>query len=379
MIRFVEINFEKVFYLFLAILVPCFSSAQNRGAQRDTCADIYEVAQEYYEDGQLKLVIETLSPCFQDETSSRAEEIHELAVLSYLFLDDKAAAEKKLIELYNLFPFHQVDQLIPDLLYLDAGVIVYPGFELKVSGGGLIINRPIGFNTQAIPGQTLISEGYGTLGDDPFSFQGEVTGSFNLTQKGPFLNLGLGFTKNSFRYTGTYAGVTNPSGNTDQVTTTFRERLWVINVPVYISQYIRINQANIRNADWLPYVYGGFSLDLVNRRSARWIDPEVSYTNFEGGQALSFDDYQIGSLRQRGNASLFIGGGVKLRSGLHAFHIEARYGQYLRSLRRNNTEATTLTQQIQEDLHYRGGDFRLQNFTIFVGYSRLYFKVAKKR
>ncbi len=355
------------------------STAQSRKPSRDTCAYIYEIAQEFFEDGQLKKVIETLTPCFQDFGSNRSEEIYDLAVQTYLFMDDKAAAEKKLIELYQFSPFYQVEQTIPDLRYLDAGVIVYPGFELKGSVGGLFINRPIGFSSQTLPGQTLISEGYGAIGDDPFSFQGEVVGSFNLTQRGPFLNLGLGFTKNSFRYTGTYSGVTNPSGNSDQATTTFRERLWVINVPVYISQYIRINQTNIRNADWLPYIYGGFSIDLVNRRSARWIDPEVSYTNFEGGQALSFDDYKIGPLRQRGNASLFVGGGVKLRSGLHAFHVEARYGQYLRSLRQNNTEATTLTQQIQEDLHYRGGDFRLQNFTILVGYSRLYFKVEKKR
>lgn len=360
--------------LFLLLLLISTLSATAQVVERPA-AERYELAMDLYEEGRLNLVIDTLAPFF-DVRSTRQSDILNLSAAAYKFLDEDELAKQQLLKLFDMNPFYRLDQSIPELRYLEDELIIYPKFTFRFKGGVYIFNRPLIYNKQQVEGIDVLSENYGLDSGDPIGTFAEFTYGKALWPKGPYLYSGLGFSRYSFRYTGEYGNVINPAGNTDQVTFSYHEKHWWFHVPMFVKWNFLIPGRSFREQIFIPYAYGGLSLDLMRKQNTEWSGITLAYESMANEPPNTYSDRQISSLRRSFNYSVLAGGGIQARSGYHVGFIEIGIAQALRNLQTG--EDTDLAAEFERDFYYRGPDFGLSNVQITVGYSRFFFGASEK-
>lgn len=363
--------------LLLGIFLLCTSLSLSAQAYRTECAERYEIAQQLYRAGRLNLVIDTLQSCFEVRGDRRLD-ILSLSAAAYKFLDEPDSAKQQLLTLFDINPFYQLDKSIPELKYLEEELIIYPKREINVKAGVYMLNRPVTTQKNNIEGVVVVDESFGLGTGDAVGAHAEITYGRNLWPEGPYLNAGLGLSRYSFRYNGVYENVLNPNGERDGAQVSFRERHWWLHVPLYLKHYFIIPGSSIRKQIFIPYAYGGFSLDFLRGPSAEWTDATVTYNNYNEGQTLSLEELSIEELRNGFNTSLMLGGGMKARSGVHTFFIDLSYAQMLLNLSKDPGSNSDITQTLTQSWHYADNNFQLANIALTIGYSRFFF-TAKER
>lgn len=358
-------------------LLFCGTTATPSVAQmlQDSGEERYELAQDLYEEGRLNQVIDTLRPFF-DSASSRQSDILSLSAATYAFLDQTPLAKQQLLKLFNLNPFYQLDQSIPELRYLQDELVIYPKYIFQFQGGVYIYNRPWFIDKKQADNIQVLSEKYALDPGDPIGTFAELTVAKALWPEGLYLYSGIGLSRYSFRYTGKYGNVTNPAGDPDQVTFSFREKHWWFHAPVYLKKHFLLPDKSFREQIFIPYAYGGFSLDFMSRRTASWSDIRLVYESAANEPPNTYSDIDIRRLRKAFNYSLLFGGGIEARSGYHVGFLEVGLAQNFRNLQRG--ENTDLAQQIEDTFYYQGSDFSLTNIHITVGYSRYFFGASER-
>jgi hypothetical protein len=352
------------------------SSLQAQFFQSE-CAERFEVAQQLYRSGRLNLVIDTLEYCYNIKDARRLD-ILSLSAATYKFLDEDLLAKQQLLTLFNLNPFYQLDQSIPELRYLENNLEIYPKFEINVKAGVYLLNRPITTQKNNLEGVEVVDESFKLNAGDAIGAHGELTYGRSLWAEGPYLNVGLGLSRYSFRYNGVYENVINPAGERDRAEVSFRERHWWLHLPVYLKHYFILPGSSIRKQIFIPYAYGGFSVDVLRGPSAEWTDARVVYDSFDDGLAQNLDDLAIQDLRNQFNYSLMLGGGMKARSGVHTFFAELAYAQMLRNMSKAAPADSELNDIIEHTWHYADNNFQLANISLTVGYSRFFFTAKAK-
>lgn len=358
----------------------CLGVSMNISAQsyQTECAERYEIAQQLYRAGRLNLVIDTLKSCFEIRDARRLD-ILSLSAATYKFLDETDLAKQQLLTLFNINPFYQLDKSIPELRYLENDLVIYPQREINVKAGVYLLTRPVTTQKNNIEGVEVIDESFNLNAGDAIGAHAELTYGRNLWPEGPYLNVGLGVSRYSFRYNGTYDNVLNPNEERDQAEISFRERHWWLHVPLYLKHYFIIPGSSIRKQIFIPYAYGGLSLDFLRGPSAEWTDATITYSNYNEGQSLSLEELSIEELRNTFNTSLMLGGGIKARSGVHTFFVDLAYTQMLRNLSKDASAGSEITNTLTETWHYADNNFQLANISFTVGYSRFFFTAKEKR
>lgn len=371
MIRFVASEYSWFCCLGL-LLLPMSGQAQMVQLPAE---ERYEIAQDLYQEGKLNLLIDTLLPFF-DQRSSRRSDILSLSAAAYKFLDQDAAARRQLLRLFNMDPFYQLDQSIPELRYLENDLVIYPKFTFQAKGGVYMMSRPWRIKQEGASERGVVSEKFALDPGDPVGTLVELTVSKALWPEGPYLQAGLGLSRYSFRYTGIYDNVQNSEGALDRATFSFREKHWWLHLPVYLKQHLLLPGKDFREQIFIPYGFAGVSLDFMRRPSAEWTDISVQYEQME--EPANYNDLAIADLRNAFNYTLMAGGGIQARSGYHVGFIELGFAQMLRNLRRTAPDNTDLLDQINNDFHYQGTDFLLSNLQITIGYSRFFYQASQK-
>ncbi|GAB5552259.1 MAG: hypothetical protein Sapg2KO_18500 [Saprospiraceae bacterium] len=342
------------------------------------CAERYEIAQQLYRAGRLNLVIDTLKSCY-DIRDPRRLDILSLSAATYKYLDETDLAKQQLLTLFNINPFYQLDRSIPELRYLENDLVIYPQREINVKAGIYLLNRPIVSQKNSVEGVEVIDESFGLNTGDAIGGHAELTYGRSLWAEGPYLNVGLGLSRYSFRYNGVYDNVLNPIEERDRAEVSFRERHWWMHVPIYLKHYFILPGSSVRKQIFIPYAYGGLSLDFLRGPSAEWTDATVTYANYNEGQSISLEELSIEPLRNRFNTSLMLGGGIKARSGVHTFFVEMAYAQMLLDLSKDPSSDNDITNTLTEMWHYADDSFRLANISLTIGYSRFFFTAKAKR
>lgn len=368
MIKFAD-NIRSWLYCLLPLLFSMNSHAQ---VIQHPAEERYEMARDLYEEGRLKLVIDTLLPFF-DQRSPRRSDILSLSAVSYKFLDDDSSARRLLLQLFNLDPFYPLDRSIPELRYLENELVIYPKITFRGRAGLFLINRPLILNKGSISEGRIVSEKYALEAGDQVGSLMEVSVGQSLWPEGPYLQAGLGLSRYSFRYTGVYNEVPNPNGVLDRATFSFREKHWWFHLPVYLKQHLLMGGKDFREQIFIPYGYAGLSFDFMRRPSAEWTDISLQYQAMDEPAPLIFNDIAIKDLRNAFNISLLAGVGIQARSGYHLGFIELGFSQMLRNLRKEDSAAQFLLDRIEREFHYRGADFLLSNLQLSLGYSRFFY------
>ncbi|MEM9822532.1 MAG: hypothetical protein AAF985_15735 [Bacteroidota bacterium] len=364
----------------LLLSIICLGASFSLSAQfyQTECSERYEIAQQLYRAGRLNLVIDTLQSCL-DIRDARRLDILSLSAATYKFLDETELAKQQLLKLFDLNPFYQLDRSIPELRYLENELVIYPKREINVKAGVYILNRPIITQKNNLEGIEIVDESFGLNNGDALAVFGEVTYGRSLWPEGPYLNFGVGISNYSFRYSGIYENVLNPNGESDRAEVSFRERHWWVHLPVYLKHYFVLPGSSLRKQIFIPYAYGGFSLDFMRGPSAEWTDATVIYNNYNEGQTLSLDELSIEELRRGFNTSLMLGGGIKARSGVHTFFVELGYAQMLRNLAKDPSNGSDIDDVISQQWHYADNGFQLANISLTIGYSRFFFNAEKRK
>ena len=366
----VKINWSILFWI---LLLPSVSTAQI--VQTD-CERRLEIARDLYDAGQLSAVIDTLRVCFSEKEASR-KDILSLAATAYRFLDHSDSARQQLLLLYRLNPFYQLDSDIPEIDYLDNQIIVYPKYRYYFKGGVYLFTRPIGpySNTSIVD---VLSESFGLDGGDPLGMRGEFSFSWSLGQQGPYLNTGIGFSRYNFRYRSEFDNIQNPDGNVDRVKVSFREKQWWLHVPISVTKYFGVEKSEIRNRFFLPYGQIGLSVDFLQKSSAEFLSPTLSYENFNGGETTLLSDIAIGDLRKAMNLSVFGVIGAKAKSGVNSYFVELSIGQTLFNHSKKDL-SSPLNQSLKDQVFYENSSYRLSNLSLSIGYNRFLFRAVEKK
>lgn len=365
-------------WILLAILFLGISGSISAQSYQTECAERYEIAQQLYRAGRLNLVIDTLRSCFEIRDERRLD-ILSLSAATYKFLDETDLAKQQLLTLFDINPFYQLDKSIPELRYLEEDLVIYPQREINVKAGVYLLTRPITTQKNNIEGVEVVDESFGLNTGDAVGGHAELTYGRNLWPNGPYLNVGLGISRYSFRYNGIYENVLNPDNERDRAEVSFRERHWWLHVPLYLKHYFTYRESSIRKQIFIPYAYGGFSLDFLRGPSAEWTDATVTYSNYNDGQTLSLDELSIEELRKGFNTSLILGGGMKARSGVHTFFVDLAYAQMLGNLSKEASADSEINSTLAQTWHYSDNNFQLANISFTVGYSRFFFTAKEKR
>lgn len=344
--------------LFLALLVVC--SGELCFAQRASCTDILNEARESYDAGHLYEIPARLKPCLDNGfNKSQKIQAYWLLTRTYLLIDDPISAEDSYLKLLRLDPEYNIDEENDpvDVVYLSKKFTTTPIF---------VVFGKIGTNF------SNISEIH-NFGTDNTEFTNEVYSSsvginlgggieWNINDK---LSLGLEimYSTRSYSYTNSFF-------NNDQLN--FKENITVASVPLYLKYRLKYNK-------FRPYVYGGFSNDLIvsSKGSLELRDKLSSNVGEEAAEfAVTGPDIDMSAQRNFYNYSAFAGLGTNYRIDYNYIFIDFRYALGFTNI------VDIENQYANNELVYKYGyvdDYkRLNGFFVSVGFVKPLYKPRKK-
>ncbi len=367
----------KRLLLFWGIVIFC-SFAIDLQAQNMDCTQRLVMATQLFEKGRLSQTIDSLQPCLVLNNQGRETRISllDLAMQAYVFLDSSRQAEEALREILDLDPFYEINQQVPELVYLRNRVITYPRRSFSFQSGWYAFSIPHFSSNEALS-EAMIDERLGRVRDLDQTLNADF--GLNLAADWgyvPFprssleLHAGLQYSRYAFSYRQEMSQVPVVSGIGRAALLVQEQQRW-LRVPIYATLG-SVYQEDVVNKVFLPYASFGFSADFLARRSAKFRTMRLIYEN---NQLPTVDQIDIALKDQRRafNLSAMLGVGAKFHLRRIFLLADVRYQLSLFDQVANSEQRLELPK-----FYFADNSFRLHNLALNVGVGVFWFK-AKVR
>lgn len=386
--------------LFGAITLLLLSqTASAQTLDEKTCIDRLEEAKKSYAAGQLEEVREKIENCLAERpllySTEKMVEGYKLLTESNLFRNDIDEGTGSFENLLRFDPLFEADTTDPnnsyDLIYLSRTyrrkpiVSIYGNLGTNYSRAQVLQN----YATDNIA--TTSSENYNkfTVGfNGAIGVEVPIWRDFTLAVEGNFAMRSYSFFDSMY--------VTNGSANQLQQnmlysTFQFREDQYWVDIPVMLryEHYLK----KVKNI--IPYIYIGATPNFLLSASLQNIRRNTTRETFGGGGIVGGErsitvaglglnknyDEEIDRenrlpLRTMINVSAVAGLGAKFRLGRNFLVVEARYNRFL--LNNVNRENRYNIRELVYEYAYVDNDFRMDNFSLSIGFEKSFYKPRKK-
>ncbi len=321
-------------------------------AQSNSCEEQLSAATAEFEAGRFYGIPSMLAPCI-DKGFSREQRQRAFLLLTqaYLLLDDPIGADNSYLEVLRANPEFLADTARDqiDIVYLSRRFTAAPIFSLSARLGGNFAPVRVISEIQSSGGPSdsnyKLRVGYqAAVGVDwHISERIAVTAEVNYAF--------TSYKKNQVQF--------------DKDLTEFTDKQNWLSVPVGVKYTFRIRE-EIR-----PFIFGGYALNLLF--SDRGQIQLSKRDEGEGSLDESSPEFSFSKYRQKINTSFFVGAGAKYKVGIDFLFAEMRYNFGLT----NVVVPTTTYDGPAQEYGYVDDYFRLDNFSISVGYIRPLYKARK--
>lgn len=360
----------KTQIIVLVLLASCaILPAQN------PCSEAILEGRRLFSQGKLSRAIEIATPCINSKNIARPikRELLNLIIEAYIFRDENEKAEEAYEELLGLDPFNRFDQNIPELVYLREAFETYPVFSLIGYGGFHFFTRPTVQQQYEVGNVIRLDEKYQFERGDALGYTLGVNANLNLFRSNFDLMLGLGFSRINFRHTRFLENVPGPDGSRLPAQLSLVERQGIIQLPLALS-YNFVEKGKVFRKDFIPYVFAGVVFEFLQKESASFLAPTLSYTEVDS--TLQSGIINIQEQRRKSNVSLLAGLGVKMHIKRFFVDLNIRYTRSLNNVAK--PEGRFDNTLLVEQFFYLDNDFLLNHFTGAVGVGYFFFKSKKK-
>ena len=150
-----------------------------------------------------------------------------------------------------------------------------------------------------------------------------------------------------------------PSFNFTQLN--FKETQWHVGLSGKLTYHLG-------DQKWIPYIYAGGGPQFLFRANFLQLNRTIDET-LEGNSDLSVlnpQDVSVTSQRNRININVFVGAGLKLKTGINYWVLDVRLGTFLQNM--TNGDSRYSTRELNYLYGYVDNDFRLNYGTVSLGY-----------
>lgn len=321
-------------------------------AQSNSCEEQLNAATAEFDAGRFYGIPAMLKPCI-DKGFSREQRQRAFLLLTqaYLLLDDPIGADNSYLEVLRANPEFLADTARDqiDVVYLSKRFTAAPIFSLSGRIGGNFAPVRV-ISTINSSGEDGVSNNYKVR----VGWQAAVGVDWHLSER-------IAVTA-EVNYAFTSYKKDQVKWNRDLEEFTDKQN-WLC-IPL-AAKYTILTKGQIR-----PYIFGGYSFNLLFNDRA-----QVRILKNDDGNILdeSLPEESYNAYRRKANASFFIGGGTKYKVGLDFVFAEMRYNFGLTNV---VVPSTTYDGPAQTSGHV-DDYFRLDNFSISVGYVRPLYKPRK--
>ncbi len=317
-------------------------------AQTTSCEAQLSAATAEFEAGRFYGIPSMLKPCIDNGfTREQRQRAFLLLTQAYLLLDDPIGADNSFLEVLRANPEFLADTARDqiDVVYLSKRFTADPIFSLSGRVGGNF--SPVSVIQEINPSGDLAKNDYKLR----IGFQVAVGADWHISQRLALAGeVGYAFTsykKNQIKWQGDLEEFIDKQN-------------WIC-LPVS-AKYTLLTRGKIR-----PYVFGGYSLNLLfsDKAQVRTLKNDGEVTLDESLPEESYSAY-----RRKVNTSFFIGAGSKYKIGLDFLFAEMRYNFGLTNI---VVPTSTYNGPAQQSGHV-DDYFRLNNFSISIGYVRPLYK-----
>lgn len=339
------------FYRFILVGLILCSVHASAFAQDISCEQQLNAATAEFDAGRFYGIPAMLKPCIDKGfTREQRQRAFLLLTQTYLLLDDPIGADNSYLEVLRADPEFLADTARDqiDVVYLSKRFTAAPIFSLSGRVGGNIAPVRV-INTINSSGEPDVKNDYkirmgfrvGAAVDWHISEQLAVTAELNYVF--------TSYKKNQIKF------------NNDLEEFTDKQN-W-FSIPLGVKYTFRTRE-QIR-----PYVVGGYAFNFLvsDRGQIDLYKRDVG----EGSLDESSPEINFYKYRRKANASFFIGSGAKYKIGLNFLFAEMRYNFGLTNL------VTDPFGQSAFEYGHVDDYFRLDNFSISVGYVKPLYKARK--
>jgi hypothetical protein len=358
--------------LLIAIFILCFIKVN---AQNDDCELTISRALSEFNAGHFYIIPSVLDPCLDQFTKEQSQRAYLLLTQTYLLLDDPIGAKQSYLKVLKANPEFVTDTALHsiDVIYLSKKFTATSIFSwFAKAGPNISMPRIIhDLNTFGSPAN---KEKYNLK----IGYQASVGGDLNVSDR-MSLRGEVSYSQTS------YIQQSNDYFKLDEKKFTDRQSWVSIPLSVIYSDVI---------GKYRPYGYAGYSFQyLITDRA------NIAITNNKPSSAGEAPDNREKSRqesptldltykRTRFNASILIGGGLKVKTGLDYLFVDVRYSIGLKNIvdsraaygaYDNHTPdqtSDTYIKSLDTSLWYAHVDnyFRMDNLFISIGFLRPLYK-----
>jgi opacity protein-like surface antigen len=321
-------------------------------AQGNTCEGQLSAATAEFNAGRFYGIPAMLKPCIDKGfTREQRQRAFLLLTQAYLLLDDPIGADNSYLEVLRANPEFLADTARDqiDVVYLSKRFTASPIFSLSGKAGGnfapvQVISTINSSGEQGVKNDYKVRIGFQIGGGIDWHISEQLAVTAELTYAL------TSYKKNQVKF------------NDDLEEFTDKQN-W-LNIPFGIKYTFRIRE------ELRPYAIAGYAFNILfNDRGQIEISKRDGTASFdESSPELSFNSY-----RRRINTSFFVGAGAKYKVGVNFIFAEMRYNFGLTNV---VTPTTTYTGPAQDYGHV-DDYFRLDNFSISIGYIKPLYKARK--
>lgn len=387
--------------LFGALFCLVFSQwAFGQTLDEKTCENRLEEAKRSYSSGQLDEVSDKIKNCLEERPLlfSREKTVvgYKLLTESYLFRNVIDDATTSFEQLLTFDPLFEADTTDPnnsyDLIYLSRTYRRKPMISIYGNMGANYSRIEVLQNYATDNISLLTNEDYNKISvgyNAAIGMEIPVWRDFTFAIEGNFAMRTYRFVDSLY----TVNGLSNP--RQDEVlygTLNFREQQFWIDIPVMIryEHYLK----KIKKI--IPYAYIGItpnflmsaSLNKLQRNTTRQANGGGAVNNNDNALVIAglglnknYDELinreEHTPLRNVINLSAMAGLGAKFRAGRNFIVVEARYNRFI--FNSVNQQNRYNRRELVYDYAYVDNDFRMDNFSLTVGFEKSFYKPRKKR
>lgn len=387
--------FRHLFSLSLLLLLSGISFAQS--LDPTICNDRLEEAKKSYQAGQLEEVKDKIEGCLNERprlfSKEKMVEGYKLLTESFLFRNEIGESTISFENMLRFDPLFEADSTDPnnsyDLIYLSRTyrrkpiISVYGNIGTNYTMLEILQNYNTDNNNRTAENYKQFTLGFnGALG-----LEIPVWRDFTVAVEG-------NFSMRSYLYADTMfltSNLSNPRQEEYQYSLLqFNERQLYIDIPIMVryEHYLK------KTKKIIPYAHLGIAPNFLLGSKLVNIQRSTSRETLGGGAvvggeitipiagagltAYGEENGEAGlSLRNKINVSAMAGLGAKFRIGSDFLIVEARYNRFL--LNSVNLENRYSNRELVYQFGYVDNDFRIDNFSLTVGFEKSFYKPRKKR
>ncbi len=361
------------------------------------CNDRLEEAKKSYNAGLLSEVKDKIEDCLSERplifSREKMIEGYKLLTESFLFRNEIGEGTISYENLLRFNPLYEADSTDPnnsyDLIYLSRTyrtkplISVYANLGTNYSLLEILQNYNTDNNNRTAENYRQFTLGYNAA----LGLEIPIWRDFTVAVEG-------NFAMRSYLYSDTMflsANLSNPRQEEYQYSVLqFNERQFYIDIPVMIryEHYLK------KNKKIIPYAYLGFAPNFLLGSSFVNIRRNTSKETLGGGAIVGGEinipisgpglrtysensGSEPSSLRNKINVSGIVGIGAKFRIGSNFLIVEARYNRML--LNSVNLDNRYSNRELVYQFGHVDNDFRIDNFSLSVGFEKSFYKPRKKR